>query len=147
MTQYIKTIALFSLACLTALSAFGDEEKETPLAKEMSAMNKPYRSLSKAFRKAPNPDNKAEYISQVETMLKHAKASVDYIPALAETLPAEGKTKMTAEYKAAMKKSIQTIEQLLAALKTENYDTATELLAKLKKQKSAGHDKFQAEDE
>jgi hypothetical protein len=80
-------------------------------------------------------------------MLKHAKASVEFVPALAETLDAAGKEKMTAEYQAAMKKSIQTIEQLIKALKAEDYATSKELLGKLKKQKSAGHDKFQEEDE
>ena len=72
MTHYFKTIMLLSLTCLTAGSTFGEDE-DTPLAKEMSAMNTAYRSLSKAFRSGPNPDQRAEYIAQVETILSMPK--------------------------------------------------------------------------
>ena len=142
MTHYFKTIMLLSLACLTAGSTFAEDE-ETPLAKEMSAMNAAYRSLSKAFRSGPNPDQRAEYIAQVETILKHAKASVELVPALANTLAPKQKTSMRADYTAAMQKSIQTLEQLLAALEAQDYAAATERLVQLKKQKSAGHQRFQ----
>jgi hypothetical protein len=142
MTHYFKTIMLLSLACLTAGSTFAEDE-ETPLAKEMSAMNAAYRSLSKAFRSGPNPDQRAEYIAQVETILKHAKASVELVPALADTLAPEQKNSMRADYTAAMQKSIQTLEQLLAALEAQDYAAATERLVQLKKQKSAGHQRFQ----
>ena len=142
MTHYFKTIILLSLACLTAGSIFGEDE-ETPLAKEMSAMNAAYRSLSKAFRSGPNPDQRAEYISQVEVILEHARASVELVPALANTLAPEQKTSMRADYTAAMQKSIQTLEQLLAALKAEDFAAASEQLAQLKEQKSAGHQRFQ----
>lgn len=148
MTHLIKTIALLSLTCITALSVYADKDEDhTPLGEEMSAMKKPYSTLSKAFRKAPNPENQAEYIAHAEALLKHAKASAKFVPALAETLDAEGKAKMTAEYQAAMKKNIQTTEQLVKALKDADYATAKTLLAKIKKQKSAGHDKFQEQDE
>lgn len=142
MTHYFKTIMLLSLACLTAGSTFAEDE-DTPLAKEMSAMNAAYRSLSKAFRSGPNPDQRAEYIAQVETILKHAKASVELVPALADTLAPEQKNSMRADYTAAMQKSIQTLEQLLAALEAQDYAAATERLVQLKKQKSAGHQRFQ----
>ena len=142
MTHYFKTIMLLSLACLTAGSTFAEDE-ETPLAKEMSAMNAAYRSLSKAFRSGPNPDQRAEYIAQVETILKHAKASVELVPTLADTLAPEQKNSMRADYTAAMQKSIQTLEQLLAALEAQDYAAATERLVQLKKQKSAGHQRFQ----
>ena len=142
MTHYFKTIILLSLACLTTGSIFGEDE-ETPLAKEMSAMNAAYRSLSKAFRSGPNPDQRAEYISQVEVILEHARASVELVPALANTLAPEQKTSMRADYTAAMQKSIQTLEQLLAALKAEDFAAASEQLAQLKEQKSAGHQRFQ----
>lgn len=142
MTHYFKTIMLLSLACLTAGSTFAEDE-ETPLAKEMSAMNAAYRSLSKAFRSGPNPDQRAEYIAQVETILKHAKASVELVPALADTLAPEQKNSMRADYTAAMQKSIQTLEQLLAALEAQDYAAASERLVQLKKQKSAGHQRFQ----
>ena len=91
MTHYFKTIILLSLACLTAGSTFAEDE-DTPLAKEMSAMNAAYRSLSKAFRSGPNPDQRAEYIAQVEIILEHAKASVELVPTLADTLAPEQKT-------------------------------------------------------
>ena len=142
MTHYFKTIMLLSLACLTAGSTFAEDE-DTPLAKEMSAMNTAYRSLSKAFRSGPNPDQRAEYIAQVETILKHAKASVELVPTLADTLAPEQKNSMRADYTAAMQKSIQTLEQLLAALEAQDYAAATERLVQLKKQKSAGHQRFQ----
>jgi hypothetical protein len=142
MTHYFKTIMLLSLACLTAGSTFAEDE-ETPLAKEMSAMNAAYRSLSKAFRSGPNPDQRAEYIAQVEIILEHAKASVELVPALADTLAPEQKNSMRADYSAAMQKSIQTLEQLLAALEAQDYAAATERLVQLKKQKSAGHQRFQ----
>jgi len=106
-------------------------------------MNAAYRSLSKAFRSGPNPDQRAEYISQVEIILEHAKASVELVPALANTLASEQKTSMRADYTAAMQKSIQTLEQLLAALKAEDFAAASEQLAQLKEQKSAGHQRFQ----
>ena len=142
MTHYFKTIILLSLACLTAGSTFAEDE-DTRLAKEMSAMNAAYRSLSKAFRSGPNPDQRAEYIAQVETILKHAKASVELVPALADTLAPEQKNSMHADYTAAMQKSIQTLEQLLTALEAQDYAAATERLVQLKKQKSAGHQRFQ----
>jgi hypothetical protein len=109
----------------------------------MSAMNTAYRSLSKAFRSGPNPDLRAEYIAQVEIILEHAKASVELVPTLADTLAPEQKTSMRADYTAAMQKSIQTLEQLLAALEAQDYAAATERLVQLKKQKSAGHQRFQ----
>ena len=142
MTHYFKTILLLALACLTAGSTLAEDE-DTPLAKEMSAMNAAYRSLSKAFRSGPNPDQRAEYISQVEIILEHAKASVELVPALANTLASEQKTSMRADYTAAMQKSIQTLEQLLAALEAEDYAAAADHLVQLKKQKSAGHQRFQ----
>jgi hypothetical protein len=145
-THSLKIIALLSLSCLAAISTYADED-DTPLGKEMSGMNKPFRSLSKEFRSEPNPDNRAEYISQAEAMLEHAKASVDYVPALADTLAPEAKAEMVAAYKVEMQKTVTTIEQLVTALKSNDDDEAKQLIAELKKQKSAGHKKFKKKDD
>ena len=124
-----------------------DAKEDTPLEQEMSAMNKPYRSLSKAFRKAPDASNNAEYLAMAESILKHAKGSVDFVPVRASKLDEAAQKKMVAEYQKAMQESITTLEQLVKALKADDYTKATELLAKLKKQKSDGHDRFKEEDE
>ena len=148
--RYLKslnTVALLTVAGLTGLLAHDDEGNETPLEQEMSGMNQPYRTLSKAFRKAPDASNNAEFVVMAETMLKHAKASVDYVPERAQKLEAAAQEKMVADYKKAMKANILTLEQLIVALKAEDYVKAKELLTKLKQQKSDGHDRFKEDDE
>lgn len=144
--NHITIIALLNLSMLCAFTAFA-HETDTPLANEMSAMNKPYRSLSKAFRKTPDGSNQAAYIALTQTMLKHAKASVDLTPVQTSKLDNAAQVKMTADYKQAMQASVKTLEQLEAALTAADYTAAKDLLAQLKKQKSDGHDRFQEEEE
>lgn len=144
--QPLKPIALLALTGIAVLSAHTDGD-ETPLEKEMASMNQPYRSLSKAFRTAPDAGNHAEYLAMAERMLKHAKASVNYVPVRAQKLDAAAQAEMVASYKEAMQESIMTLEQLIVALKAEDYVKAKELLSTLKKQKSDGHRRFQDDEE
>ena len=125
----------------------GHEHDETPLAEEMSAMSKPYKLLSRAFKKTPDPAKNAEYVTWAETVLKHAKRSALYSPALAEKLDSAAKKEMEAAYQVAIKQSIQTLEQLVVALEAEDYATAQKLLADLNSQKKKGHDTFQEDED
>ena len=148
--RYLKslnTLSFLTFASLTSLLAHGDEGDETPLEQEMSGMNQPYRNLSKAFRKLPDASNNEEFLVMAETMLKHAKASLNYVPERAQNLEAAAQTKMITDYKKAMKESIRTLEQLIVALKAEDYVEAKELLTKLKQQKSDGHRRFQDDED
>ncbi|CAA6679733.1 MULTISPECIES: cytochrome b562 [unclassified Lentimonas] len=151
MHSFLKSIAYTSLACFMCFSASADEHghehEDTPLAEEMSAMGKPFKMLSRTFKKTPDPAKNAEYVAWAETFLKHTKLSAQYTPALVEKLePAEQK-KMEAAYQVAIKESVKTAEQLVVALKAEDYATAKKLLADLNSQKKKGHSKFQEDED
>jgi hypothetical protein len=53
---------------------------------------------------------------------------------------------MEAAYQVAIKQTIKTLEQLVAALKAQDYATAKKLLADLNSQKKKGHDIFTEDD-
>ena len=147
MHSYLKSIFYTSLACFMCFSAYAEEQEDTPLAEEMSAMSKPYKSLSRAFKKTPDPTLNAQYVAWAETILKHTKLSAQYSPALAEKLEPAAKKEMEAAYQVAIKQSVKTLEQLVVALKAEDYATAKKLLADLSSQKKKGHDTFQEDED
>jgi hypothetical protein len=65
---------------------------------------------------------------------------------LAGKLEPAAKQKMEAAYQVAIKQTIKTLEQLVAALKAQDYATAKKLLAGLNSQKKKGHDIFTEDD-
>lgn len=138
----IQSIQLKHLLTLTAALALGANlavADDTPLAKEMSSMNKALRSLKK---QVADPAKKDDSLALVAKMKKNLEESLKFDPAKTKDQPAEGKDAYLAKYKEQMQALGKSIEELEAAIKDDKPEDAKKVFEKLSEQKEKGHKDF-----
>ncbi len=131
-------LAGFAASLMFALPAMADD---TPLAKQMDAMNDAY----KAMRRETDPAKGAELAREAQDAMVKA---ITESPALVKEMP-EGadKAKASAEYRKMMGMLIATLADMELAFLEGNMDKVKEIVEKMRESKKEGHDKFMEEEE
>ncbi len=133
--KMLKNILPFTLVLALGATAFGED---TPMEKEMSAMNKAYKALKKTIE---DPAQKAENLKQIEIIKKTTEASTKLDPKTAADKGA-AKAAYVEKFKAQMADFAKEVAKLEAAVNAGNAAEAKALLDKLNDLKKKGHEEF-----
>ena len=136
------------LTILTTLTigfhtAIGAEE-ETPLSKNMSAMNKSLRTLKRQIADTSKKDENVAILDKIKTSLTEA---AKLQPKKTKEVPEAEKTAYLENYKKQIADLQKTFDEIDAAVKAGKVDDAKALFDKLSEQKEKGHKDFGADDE
>ncbi len=139
----MKLKSLLTLAMTLALgfTAALAAEDDTPLLKEMKAMNKNLRTLKRQVADATKKDENVQLIAGIK---KNIDASLAMQPAQTKDIPAAEKTAYLDKYKQQMTELGKMFDELDAAVKAGKTDDATALFEKLSQAKEKGHKDFGA---
>ncbi len=137
MKTLLTLLAAFSLG-FTVNAA--DKEEDTPLGKEMAAMNKSLRLIK---RQLPDPAKKAENLELLAKIKKNTEAAHKLDPA--KTKDQADKAAYTAKYKDQVVELGKAFGALEAAIKVDNQDEAKAALDKIQSLKEKGHEDFEVE--
>ena len=142
----MKFKALLSILTTLAISltTTARAEEDTPLAKEMSAMNKSLRMLK---RQMGDSSKKDENLGIVAKIKGNITAAMKLLPAKTKDVPEAEKTAYLEKYKAQLTDLNKTFEAIEAALKAGKVDDARAAFDKLSDQKEKGHKDFGADDD
>lgn len=138
MKKLIFPAMLLASACLIPAAVRADD---TPLAKEMEAMDDAY----KAFRRETDPAKGAKAAREAqESVLK----AIPMTPAMVEKMPAgEAKDKAIASYRTQMGKLFVSLCEVEAAFIAKDLAKVATLVDTLKGQKKEGHNEFIEDEE
>ena len=137
----LKPLLTF-VATLAVGANFATAEEDTPLSKEMSAMNKSLRTLK---RQVADPAKKADNVALVDEMKKRVEAATKFEPAKTKDQPAADKSKYLEEYKKQLGDLGKLIDELKAAVDKGDAPGAQAIFDKLADSKEKGHQKFAPE--
>ena len=116
-------------------------EDETPLGKQMEAMNDAY----KAFRRETDPVKGA---AQAREAQQAALKSASEVPSMLTKMPdSPEKAKALLEYRKMMGKLFVSFCEVEEAFLNGKIEDVAKIVESLKEQKKAGHDKFMEEEE
>lgn len=138
----LKTL-LTTIVALAIGATASFAEDDTPLSKEMSAMNKALRTLK---RQAADPAKKAENLALIATMKEKTAAGLKYEPAKTKDQPAGDKPAYLEKYKKQMADLDKGIDELKAAVESGNADATQKAFEKLADIKEKGHKDFGADE-
>lgn len=110
-------------------------EEDTPLGKQMDAMNDAY----KAMRRETDPAKGAALAREAQDAMVIA---IKETPALVKELPEAEQPKAAAEYRKMMGMLISTLAEMELAFLDGDLDKVKEVVDKMRESKKAGHDKF-----
>ena len=138
MKKLILPAMLLAAACMVPAPVRADD---TPLAKEMEAMDDAY----KAFRRETDPAKGAKAAREAqEAVLK----AIPMTPAMVEKMPAgEAKDKAIASYRTQMGKLFVSLCEVEAAFVAKDLAKVATLVDTLKGQKKEGHNEFIEDEE
>jgi soluble cytochrome b562 len=116
-------------------------EEETPLGKQMEAMNDAY----KAFRRETDPVKGA---AQARDAQQAALKSASEVPTMLTKMPdSPEKAKALLEYRKMMGKLFVSFCEVEEAFLNGKIEDVAKIVESLKEQKKAGHDKFMEDEE
>ena len=134
---------LFQMSCVIGLMLLPTNaaEEETPLGKQMEAMNDAF----KGFRRETDPVKGA---TQAREAQQAALKSAMEVPSMLKPLP-EGpeKVKALVEYRKMVGKLFVTLCEVEEAFLAGKIDEVAKIVESLKEMKKTGHDKFVEEEE
>lgn len=140
-------IKLFLIAVACALVASpainAADEPETELAQKMDKMRGAFSALRRQIK---DPTKNADSLAKLVTIRQNAEASVNLEPAKKVELPAAEQKKFVADYQAEMKKTLELIGKVEAALKANDNVEAEKLVGALGDAQKAGHKQFKKAD-
>ena len=141
----MKLKSLLTLAATLAigLSAGFAKEDDTPLMKEMKAMNKSLRTLKRQVADATKKDENVGLIAGIK---KNIDASMKLEPAQTKDIPAAEKAAYLDKYKNQMTDLSKAFDELDAAVKADKGDAAAAIFEKLSQSKEKGHKDFGADE-
>ena len=134
MKSLLAFVSAFALAASLAVA-----EEDTPLSKEMSAMNKALRALKKT---AQDPAQKAANLAAVDKMKANVAAGLKYEPAKTKDQPAAEKTAYLDKFKQQMSDLDKSLDELKASIDKGDKEAITKLFEKLGEIKEKGHKDF-----
>jgi len=138
----MKLKTLLTLATALAVSFNIATADDTPLGKEMSAMNKSLRMLK---RQLPDASKKDDNLKLIESIKKNLDASHKLEPAKGKDVPAGEKAAYVEKYKGQMIELGKAFGELEAAIKVDKADEAKKALEKISELKEKGHKDFGAD--
>jgi hypothetical protein len=139
----LKSIfTLFAALAICAPSLLAAEE-ETPLAKEMTAMNKTLRTLK---RQVGDTTKKTESVAMVDKMKANVAAALKYEPTITKDQPAADKPAFVEKFKKQLGELDKILDDLKAAINKGDADGVTQQFEKLSDIKEKGHKDFAPEE-
>lgn len=129
--------ALLAAALFTVPAVAQDDD--TPLGKEMSAINKTLKVLS---RNVADPGKKEVNLTQIAEIRASLEKAATYEPAKTADIPAGEKVKFLADYKTALEKTLKTLDELKAAVTADKAEDALKAIETLAAEKKDGHKAF-----
>lgn len=139
----LKTLLTAVMALAIGATTAMAKDDDTPLSKEMSAMNKALRTLK---RQAADASKKADNLALVATIKEKIAASLKYEPAKTKDQPAAEKPAYLEKFKKQMGDLDKAVDELKAAIESGNGDAATKVFEKLGDIKEKGHKDFGADE-
>ncbi len=137
-------LVIASLVCALAAGPFlNAADAETELGKKMEKMGGAFRAVR---RQITDASKNADSLAKLATIKENAIASAKLEPAMKADKPAADQKKFVADYQAEMKKTIELIGKVEAALKANNNAEAEKLLAAVGDAQKAGHKQFKKAD-
>jgi soluble cytochrome b562 len=134
----MKLKLLLSSVLTLSLAGLGyAASDETPLSKEMTAMNKSLRTVK---RQLADPAKKAENVELVGKVKKNLEEAAKLEPK--KTKEQSDKAGYTKKYKEEMAALAKSVDDLEAAIKGDKADDAKKALDKIYQQKEKGHKDF-----
>jgi hypothetical protein len=109
----------------------------------MEKMGGAFRALR---RQISDASKNADSLAKLAVIRQNAEASVKLEPAMAKDVPAAKKQEFVARYQAEMKKFLDLVGKVEAALKANNNAEAATLVNQLADAQKAGHKEFKKED-
>jgi hypothetical protein len=131
----LTLVATLAIGFNVALAA----EDDTPLAKEMKAMNKSLRALKKS---AADPAKKDDNLALIAGIKTHLDAATKLEPAKTKDIPAAQKPAYLEKYKKELADLGKTYDDLASAIKDGKADDTKKAIDKLADQKEQGHKDF-----
>lgn len=127
------------IAFIASPFAHAAEGQDTPLEKEMGAMNKAFRQLKKQAADSTLGEASLPLVAQMQ---KAATASIALIPEKAAGLPEKNQAEFIAGYKEKMQAMVAALTRLEAALKAGHTADAAKLVGELGAMQRSGHKEF-----
>jgi len=115
------------------------EEKHTELGEKMEKLNGAYRKLKRQIADATKNESSLALIATIKSA---AEGSLAFKPEITAEKPAADQAKFVEAYKTEMKKMIELVGKLEAALKAGKNDEAAKLIADLDAQQKSSHKEF-----
>ncbi len=134
--KMLKNLTPLAIVLTLGLSSYAED---TPMEKEMSAMNKAYKALKKSVE---DPAQKAENLKLIADIKKTTEASSKMEPKTTADQPAAGKAAYLEKYKAQMAAFAKEVSTLEAAVTAGNTADAKASFDKLNELKKKGHEDF-----
>ena len=119
-------------------------EDDTPLAKNMSAMNKNLRTLKRQLGDTSKKDENIGLLGKMKASLDEA---IKLQPKKTKDIPEAEKTAYIEKFKKQITELKKSFEEIETALKAGKADEAKVVFDKLAEQKEKGHKDFGADDE
>ncbi len=132
--------AALTLGFTTAIA----KDEDTPLTKEMTAMNKSLRMLK---RQVADPAKKADNLALIAKIKGNLDAALKLEPSKIKDVPAADKPAYLEKFRQQLTELKKTYDDLEVALKADKPDEAKKLFEKLAEQKEKGHKDFGVDDE
>jgi hypothetical protein len=139
----LKSLLTLAITLAVGFTAAIAAEDDTPLAKEMKAMNKSLRTLKRQVADASKKDENVALIAEIK---KNLDASIKLEPAKTKEVPAAEKTAYLDKYKQQMTDLSKAFDELDAAVKAGKGDAAAAIFEKLSQSKEKGHKDFGADE-
>lgn len=143
MTNLKSLFTLFTLFTALAVGATSllaaDEKDETPMAKEMAAMNKTLRTLK---RQVGDTSKKTESVAMVDKMKANVAAALKYEPTITKDQPAGDKLAFVDKFKKQLGELDKALDELKAAINKGDADAVSQQFEKLTDIKEKGHKDF-----
>jgi Cytochrome b562 len=135
----VKFFLIFAAGFSLLLSTVPAAEEDTPLSKEMTAMNKSVRLLK---RQLADPAKKADNLALLEKIKKNLDAAHKLEPAKTKDVPAGEKPAYVEKFKQEIIELGKAMGELEAAIKVDKPDEAKKALDKIAELKEKGHKDF-----
>jgi cytochrome c556 len=142
-SRFLTSVSFLLLAAAIFILSSNGAWADTQLEESMKQMGKAYKELNTDL-KQPQDADKAQYVSLAATMKTQAQAGRDFVPKLAQTLPADQRDAMVQGYQKAMDQLMQTIDSLSQALQSGQWADAQKVMATLHQEMADGHKAFRA---
>jgi hypothetical protein len=130
---------LLPVALVLAIGSTAVRAEDTPMEKEMSAMNKAYKALKKSVE---DPSKKEDNLKLLAEIKKTAEASAKMEPKTTKDQPDAQKAAYLEKFRAQMSDYIKAVTEVEAAVNAGNGAAAKAGLDKLNDLKKKGHEDF-----